>query len=384
MMFAFASPALSVTKKAARLYVSLCAVSGLMIGLYISSQPLALPSFLLSVLNFPSQASTPTPPTISLSEIMSCPTTGSKEWVELQRSQDSATQLPTTTAFTMAGYQLEDDKAILWTGTESVPVPGPVTGLSGDPISESIGGYFAANDPLTTIRFNRHYLNNTGDILKLLSPNGELLDQVVIPGCSENGKSWTFQDGDWQQTTPTPDQENPAPSPTPNQTPSPMPSPSPTQTPTPVPSQRPSPVPSPTSQPSPNPSSSPAANPNSNLQTISIPQPASYLAKINQNSQRILGITTDVNTNPTSTNSSKISESSQKISTGTLPQPGDTQNPYNYNLLYSPDRSISAYLSAILGGALLTTAAGLLSYRSTQELPHQHTNNTSESAATSL
>jgi hypothetical protein len=421
--FKKSKPSLSV------FFVVICAICGLTTGFFI-------------VLNTHTLASTPTPPTISISEIMSCPTTGNREWIELERSQDSATQLPNTSAFSLAGYKLEDDKAIIWTGTDTVPEPGPVTGGSSDPVSPSIGGYFAPNDPYTTITFTKHYLNNTGDILKLWSPTGELLEQATIPACSENGKSWTFNDGNWSPTSPTPGQENPSPPTNPTPTPSPTATQTSAQTPTPTntsaPTSSQTPIPSlssnPSSKPSSSPSSSPSSKPSSSLSSspnpsassqsttspkpspnsttsnttsaptsltsesepetnaaqtsetnstsnLTIPQPASYIAKINQNNHReqskngsqdqknlqVLGTIDTLSETGHSTASASIKQNSNQH-----PQP----NPLNHNLLYSPDRSIFAYLSAILGGALLTTAASLMAYRSTRSQPNTYTNNT--------
>jgi hypothetical protein len=360
-------------------FVATCGVAGLTIGLHI-------------VATSHTSASSPTAPTISISEIMSCPSTGTKEWVELQRTQDSATQLSNTSTFSLAGYQLEDDKSIIWTGTDTIPEPGPITGGSEDAISASIGGYFEANDSYTTITFSKHYLNNTGDILKLWSPTGELLEQVTLPVCPENGKSWTFQDGDWLPASPTPGHENPSPNPIVSPLPSASPTPSPSNTanpsPSPSPSNTASPIPTAKATTSPDQTSNQSAHTNidsQNQQTIqsasqeklTIPQPASYIAKVNQNTSQILGTTDETSVTQQSTPSASAKVTSK-------PNQQTKPNPLHHDLLYSPDRSIFAYLSAILGGALLTVTASLLAYRSTQAQSDTYINNTPKPVAISL
>lgn len=124
---------------------------------------------------------------------MSCPLTGEKEWIEIERSWNQNSSIAsnqTMSTISLSQYELEDDKAIIWRGTN-------------DEMST-----FYDSDRFTLITLNRHYLNNTGDILKLWSPTGDLLDEVIIPACSQAGKSWTFQDGNWQESHPTPGSQN--------------------------------------------------------------------------------------------------------------------------------------------------------------------------------
>jgi len=377
-------------------FVAACAICGLALGLTIPATSQSL-------------ASTTSPPAISISEIMSCPSTGNKEWVELQRAQDSTTQQPLSEAFLLAGYRLEDDKTVIWTGSNVIPEPGPITATSGDPISASIGGYFSAADTFTTITLSKQYLNNTGDILKLLSPTGELLEQVTLPACPENGKSWTFNDGDWIPASPTPGQENPSPSPSASVSPSPSPSPNPSPTPQSSASISPTAKPSPPSttisnnhnqeSPSLNTSQTVQSSSEQNAETkvaskLTLPQPESYIAKINNNSQpnqtknnptgevnasEILGTSHETSSDSAATQARKTTtDSNSKTAQQT------NSDLLKHDLLYSPDRSILAYLSAILGGALLTTAASLLAYRSTPAQPPLYTNITQENLQTTL
>lgn len=312
---------------------------------------LPLPNFIPEIL-----ASALTPPTLTISEIMSCPLTGGKEWIELARatsggqSGQSSPQVPLSDSFSLAGYRLEDDKATIWTGNAATPAE------------------FAQNQELAVIELSKQYLNNTGDTLKLWSPDGQLLDQALLPSCSQTGMSWTFADGEWLVTTPSPAQPNPTPFP------NPTPTPSPTNSPTPTPSASASPTP--TLAAIPKPSASPAASNTqsgqndtktttgeSTTNSQASPSPkkptqlldTGYIGKINLTSslaQESKGADeTATKNNDSATKSAVLGASTETTQKTEAAQPDSTYFPL-------PERSLGAYLSAILGGALLTASGG--------------------------
>lgn len=175
-------------------------------------------------------------PTILISEVMSCPATGDKEWVELVRL-GAVDGRELEDELSLAGFALSDDKAVIWTG--------PAEGVSG-----SIS--FPAGETLVVIEFSKHYLNNTGDTLTLTNPGGDPLDFVVIPACAGAGLSFTHHPDGWQAGEPTRGSLNRLS--TDPITPSPTPSPQPSASPKPTtnPRQSPSPTTNPISAPSSN------------------------------------------------------------------------------------------------------------------------------------
>lgn len=311
------------------------------------------------------------PPTISISEIMSCPLTNGKEWIELARNKISlANQVPFSQEYSITGYRLEDDKSTIWTGNISTPVT------------------FSQNQELAKIELNKQYLNNTGDKLKLWSPAGELLDEAIIPACKETGLSWSFQDGEWLSGIPSPGEPNPIiPIPTPMLSPSTTPSPTPVSSPTPNPSATP--------QPTTVSNLSPAAT-----QQISQTQSTNEVVTKIQKSSSIdpsyiqkISLTTSENKNLPTTQSAITALSSTKVDTvlGISTEASnksktdqDTQHRIDAANQSSKDphptifheplpaRSPSAYISAILGGVLLTTSGGLYTVQT------KHTNGQSQ------
>jgi len=299
---------------------------------------------------------------------MSCPLTGGKEWIELSRATSggqtgqTSAQVPLSDAFSLAGYRLEDDKATIWTGNAATPAE------------------FAQNQELAVIELSKQYLNNTGDTLKLWSPDGQLLDDALLPACSQTGMSWTFQDGEWLVTTPSPAQQNPTPLPTPTLTPSPTPTPSPTTSPTSTPAASAAPTPTPDS--TTKPSSSPAASntqsgQNSNQTTTSVEKTNSeagasskkptflldtgYIGKINLGSsltQESMQTQEPKNTDQSASKSAVLGTSTEAAQKPEQSQPSKTHFPL-------PERSPGAYISAILGGMLLTASGGTTVLRHT-------------------
>ena len=129
----------------------------------------------------PSQSPTPTPspspdptpqtyPTsFQLSEIMACPETDQKEWVELYN--------PDPTAYQLTNWKLKDS-----TGNTRL--------INGQLNAQSYGAF-----DLSSSMFN-----NTGDSISLETPNGLQIFSAQFGAC-QKGRSFVFYDEDWQETT---------------------------------------------------------------------------------------------------------------------------------------------------------------------------------------
>lgn len=309
-------------------------------------------------------------PIITISEIMSCPLTGQKEWVELERTADTH-QLPLTEPVSLAHYTLQDDKSVIWTG------------------SEATENTFAPNAFLSVIELTKQYLNNSGDTLSLYSPEGLLLDTATIPACQAGDTSWTFQDGDWTASSPTPGAANPTPTPTP--TPSPNPLPTHTPSPSPSPSASPTttafPIASPTANPAPtaspqskqeiqthavNGDSDVTTIPNDLLQAQSLvsQEPHAFL-----NPRYLSQVNARISLGADSASSSaQVASSNQEKSGPTILGSSDElPKSFQKDMLYSPERSLMPYLSAILGGVLFSSSGGLCTLKIQKSSIHENT-----------
>lgn len=124
--------------------------------------------------NQPNQTLSPTPSpsplTIfpELSEIMACPTAGGEEWVELFN--------PHSQAIPLAGFSLRDDKNQVFAFSQ-----------------ESI----SAKSFLTVELKN--VLNNTGDSVILIAPDGKKIDEFSYTTCT-TAHSWAKIAGQWLST----------------------------------------------------------------------------------------------------------------------------------------------------------------------------------------
>ena len=138
----------------------------------------------------PTPSPSPTPTTLTenyiaehllLSEVMSCPSSGDKEWIELfWNSPESAT---------IANWQLAD-------------AAGTIYSFSAAPITP---------ESFVTVELPSARLNNSGDSLSLISPSGQEIWSVLLPACSV-GNSFIFSSGALvSTTTPSPGQSNPDP-----------------------------------------------------------------------------------------------------------------------------------------------------------------------------
>jgi hypothetical protein len=119
----------------------------------------------------PSPSPTPTPNSQSfapeLSEIVACPSENS-EWVELFN--------PHQTSINLTGFFLRDDKSQVWLFTDE---------------------QLASQDYLAIELTN--VLNNSGDSVRLISPDNQLIDSFSYQDCLAE-KSWIKENGTWQQT----------------------------------------------------------------------------------------------------------------------------------------------------------------------------------------
>jgi Lamin Tail Domain len=168
---------------------------------------------------------TPYPSSIRLNEFLASPSSG-REWIELYNSSAIDASL--------AGWKLDDGSG------GSAPHTLPVT--------ETI-----AADGYLIIYLSSAMLNNSGDTVQLLRPDGTIADETIysssVPDVSRN----YAPDGSWYDGPPSPGGPNlPAPSPTatvtaiPTKTATPTKTPSPTRTPSPTKTATPTRTPSPT------------------------------------------------------------------------------------------------------------------------------------------
>lgn len=189
----------------------------------------------------PSSSPTPTPATtplelpshIAISEIMACPNTNEPEWVELQNLANQEV--------TLSSWELKD--------------------------AQNNARYFTATLPaqgLTVIQMKPGMLNNDGDQLSVIRPDGVTTSWASYTKC-EKGQSLIFDGQSWIPALPTPGIDNPDLEPTASVTPSPTASPLPTPTPS------PSISPSPTFLPTPSPKV---------MIAISLSTPAAYLSPV--------------------------------------------------------------------------------------------------------
>ncbi len=130
-----------------------------------SPSPTIIPSPTPSIAPAPS----PEPFSLQLSEVMACPETGEKEWIELY-NPDSI------------GYHLTN-----WKVKDSV---GNSRLVNGDVAAQS----FTAFDLSTSI------LNNDGDTLSFETPEGNKIFTAQLGPC-QKGSSFVYHEGDWQETT---------------------------------------------------------------------------------------------------------------------------------------------------------------------------------------
>lgn len=118
----------------------------------------------------PSITPLPSPITsISLSEVMACPSDGQPEWVELINISENSIELK--------NWKIKDS-----TDTHSVEVNGIVSPHS-----------------YLTIQFPSSILNNSGDQVRLFSDQNLLMNQMSYPQCL-SGTSFISVNGAWQST----------------------------------------------------------------------------------------------------------------------------------------------------------------------------------------
>lgn len=119
---------------------------------------------------------------VRLSEVYASPHTGDPEWIELFHHGSQAVSL--------AGYQLDDQeggsKPFLFTQEHTM-----------EP-----GAFLVIESDLSKIA-----LNNTGDTVRFLSPQGEIIDTFQYERSSP-ATSWSNTQEGWQETTPTPGSHN--------------------------------------------------------------------------------------------------------------------------------------------------------------------------------
>lgn len=135
--------------------------------------PQSLPSPLPSSNSNPTPSPFPTPlfysNSLQVSEIMSCPQTNEKEWLELYN--------PDFQTYTLVNWKLKDST-------------GNTRYLSGDISAQSFAAF----------ELSSSMLNNDGDSLSLINPSGTNLFTVQFGKC-QKGRSFVYFDGEWQETT---------------------------------------------------------------------------------------------------------------------------------------------------------------------------------------
>lgn len=138
-----------------------------------SPQPVHLPS----PVPLPSPSIPPTIDPVHLSEVLACPETSAKEWVEFYN--------PNAQPLTLQGWKLKDDSG----NARTLELALPARGYS---LFELSTGIF----------------NNHGDTLFILNSQGYEMIRVELPSCTR-GESTIYTTGGWQQTQePTPLQAN--------------------------------------------------------------------------------------------------------------------------------------------------------------------------------
>jgi hypothetical protein len=149
----------------------------------------------------PSPSPTPTPTTypsqLVLTEIMACPEAGQEEWVELYN--------PDSTTYTLANWQFRDSSNNVRALNTTLPANGYIV-----------------------VPFTSAWLNNDGDSLSLLRPDGLNLFTEQFGACVK-GSSLIKVDDTWQNTTQI-TKAAPNPSTTPTNNPSASPTPEETNT----------------------------------------------------------------------------------------------------------------------------------------------------------
>jgi len=160
--------------------------------------PSPLPTIIPSTMP-PSPPPSPTPQTnsissfdvnsVSITEVMACPTNGQKEWLEFYNSSDLVIQL--------RDWQIRDSK------DQTI-----VVNLDLLPHTYQV------------FEWSKSLLNNDGDEVKLLSDQSQVLSQIELSAC-QLGLSWQLLDGNWWLDQPTPYQANQKTSSSPTATPTP-------------------------------------------------------------------------------------------------------------------------------------------------------------------
>lgn len=154
------------------------------------------------------------PQNIHLSEVFACPPTGQNEWVEISNNNDATV--------TLADWEIHDE-----------------TTSNKQKFSTTIVAH-----GLATVEISTAMLNNNGDVVKLVDPNGNTVESFSYNTCEAN-ESWSkSSSGTWYQTTLiTRGQANqfPTPSPTPQATAPIIPTSNTTSSPKPTPTPSPSP-----------------------------------------------------------------------------------------------------------------------------------------------
>ncbi len=107
---------------------------------------------------------------LRFNEIMSCPSSGQLEWLELLNSGSEPLSLD--------DWQIRD------------------AGGSSRTFSTSLN-----SNSLAVVEWSGSLLNNTGDSISLVAPNGSVITSVTLLACSTTGVSFIFHDQAWRQTT---------------------------------------------------------------------------------------------------------------------------------------------------------------------------------------
>jgi hypothetical protein len=152
----------------------------------------------LTTTQLPTSSSTPTiqPKNIGLSEVVACPVSGQSEWVEIVNNNNEAV--------TLTNWEIHDD-----------------TSTNKQAFSTNIAAH-----GLYVVTLTRGILNNSSDTVKLIDPDGNILESFGYNFC-DSSKSWSKSSNGWFQTaTQTPGFPNqfPTPSPAPTVTPPIIPS----------------------------------------------------------------------------------------------------------------------------------------------------------------